>query len=115
MTAEQFQTGIGLATTNRGEQLTIAEAMNLADPAIVYSVPIDEHGFPLSLGRTSRYATPAQRHCLTVRDHGCVFPGCSMPPEWTDRLDYVHPVEKAQAARGDPVTPGLATPRAASP
>ena len=31
---------------------------------------------PLDVGRATRVATPAQRHALTVRDHGCLFPGC---------------------------------------
>jgi Domain of unknown function (DUF222) len=90
-TAEQFQTGIGLATTSKGDQLTIPEAMNLAGEAIVYSVPIDDHGFPLDLGRTARYAPAYQRHALAVRDKGCTFPGCTYPPPWT--ADGLRPPE----------------------
>lgn len=33
----------------------------------------------LDLGRARRFATPAQRVALTVRDRGCVFPGCDAP------------------------------------
>jgi hypothetical protein len=36
---------------------------------------------PLSVGRTSRVATPAQRRALAVRDRGCVIPGCGVPAE----------------------------------
>jgi hypothetical protein len=92
MTAEQFQTGTGLASTNKGDQLTIAEAKSLADPAVIYSVPIDEHGFPLNLGRTARYASAYQRHALAVRDKGCTFPGCTYPPAWTE-AHHVDPWE----------------------
>lgn len=36
----------------------------------------------LDVGRTSRTATAAQRRALTIRDGGCVFPGCDRPPGW---------------------------------
>lgn len=36
----------------------------------------------LDLGRSRRYADPIQRIALTLRDRGCVFPGCDMPPSW---------------------------------
>jgi 5-methylcytosine-specific restriction protein A len=34
---------------------------------------------PLEVGRTTRTVSPAQRNALTVRDGGCVFPGCDRP------------------------------------
>ncbi len=36
---------------------------------------------PLEVGLTERYATPAQRRALAVRDGGCVHPGCTVRPE----------------------------------
>ncbi len=39
---------------------------------------------PLDLKRSVRYATPAQRRALAIRDRGCVFPGCGAPPSWCD-------------------------------
>jgi len=36
----------------------------------------------LDVGRASRTATAAQRRALTIRDGGCVFPGCDRPPGW---------------------------------
>jgi hypothetical protein len=38
----------------------------------------------LDLGRATRVVSPAQRRALTVRDRGCVFPGCDRPPDWCD-------------------------------
>ena len=35
----------------------------------------------LNMGRTIRLANRAQRRALHVRDGGCQFPGCSVPPE----------------------------------
>ncbi len=36
---------------------------------------------PLSVGRTARTATPAQRRALAARDRGCIIPGCGIPAE----------------------------------
>jgi Domain of unknown function (DUF222)/HNH endonuclease len=35
---------------------------------------------PIAVGMAARFATPAQRAALTVRDRGCVFRGCTRPP-----------------------------------
>lgn len=45
---------------------------------------LDADGNPLWLGDKVRFATPAQKHALAVRDGGCIFPGCDMPPQWCD-------------------------------
>lgn len=36
---------------------------------------------PLTVGRTQRSATGAQRRALATRDRGCVIPGCQVPAE----------------------------------
>jgi hypothetical protein len=41
-------------------------------------------GPPLTLGRSTRLATPAQRRALAVRDGGCVIPACTAPATWCD-------------------------------
>ena len=38
----------------------------------------------LDLGRGTRFANRAQRRALRHRDRGCVVPGCTHPPNWTD-------------------------------
>jgi hypothetical protein len=45
---------------------------------------VDRLGVPLDMGRLTRYATPAQRTMVAVRDGGCVFPGCDKPVDWCD-------------------------------
>jgi hypothetical protein len=47
-------------------------------------VGVDGDGNPLDVGRQTRFATPAQRRALAVRDGGCVFPGCDLPAGWCD-------------------------------
>ncbi|TFB71332.1 HNH endonuclease [Cryobacterium glaciale] len=37
----------------------------------------------LNLGTTSRYFTASQRRALAARDGGCVIPGCTVPPHYT--------------------------------
>lgn len=38
----------------------------------------------LDAGRGQRLVSPGQRRALSVRDRGCVFPGCDRPPGWCD-------------------------------
>jgi hypothetical protein len=44
----------------------------------------DDSGEPLRLGREQRLFSRAQRRALAARDGGCRFPGCTMPPSWTE-------------------------------
>jgi hypothetical protein len=38
----------------------------------------------LDLGMTSRLFSRHQRLALALRDHGCVFPGCTRPAKWSE-------------------------------
>ena len=44
----------------------------------------------LDLGYTQRLFGPAQRRALAVRDGGCSFPGCTIPPMWCEAHHVVH-------------------------
>lgn len=66
-----------------GQRLPDSAANLLVDP-VLRGLIIDGEGNPLRYGRARRLATPAQRAAITVRDGGCVFPGCDMPPGWCD-------------------------------
>jgi Domain of unknown function (DUF222) len=58
-----------------------ATAERLPCTARVQGVLVGRGGKVLSLGRTKRLATRAQRRALKVRDKGiCQFPGCHAPP-----------------------------------
>ena len=54
-------------------------ARRLACTAGILPVVLDGNSRPLDLGTSQRYASPAQRLALMVRDRGCVFPGCNRP------------------------------------
>jgi len=45
---------------------------------------LDEKGHPLKLGRSMRTFTPAQRVSMSIRDGGCMFLNCDMPPSTTE-------------------------------
>lgn len=58
--------------------------------AALHPVIVNSLGVPIDMGRTVRLATPAQRRALTVRDGGCVFPGCNAPAAWCDAHHVNH-------------------------
>jgi len=41
-------------------------------------------GAILGLGSKARCFTPVQRKAITARDGGCIIPGCTCPPQWTE-------------------------------
>ena len=84
MTADQFATGAGTATTGHGQPIPVADAAMLTDQADVIPVVLSDTGGVISYGRMRRNATPHQRRALAARDGGCSFPGCDAPPSWTE-------------------------------
>ncbi|MGZ4692686.1 MAG: DUF222 domain-containing protein [Acidimicrobiales bacterium] len=66
----------GRCTLN-GQRLTPEMARRLGASAPLTTILVDHRGRPLSVGRTSRDATAAQRLALHIRDGGsCRHPGC---------------------------------------
>lgn len=45
---------------------------------------VNSKSAPLNMGRSVRTATPAQLRALAVRDGGCTWKGCDIPPAWCD-------------------------------
>ncbi len=58
------------------------DVLRLAMISTVSTLTVDDHGRPLNLGRKQRLASHAQWIALTIRDHGCVTPGCDRPATW---------------------------------
>jgi len=85
ITADQLTTRTGLAETSFGQQLSVGQALRLADEAAISLLLRDATGAVLAHGRTKRIATRAQSLALIARDKGCSFPGCDKPPEWCQR------------------------------
>ncbi|WP_254777828.1 HNH endonuclease signature motif containing protein [Rhodococcus triatomae] len=70
--------------------LTINTARLLGCDANVTAIILDEHGAPLSVGRTHRTVTRAQRKALAARDGGCAFPGCGATAAWCEGHHITH-------------------------
>ncbi len=52
--------------------------------ASMYRAVLDANSEPLDIGRTTQRWSTGIRRAVTLRDGGCVFPGCDRPPAWTD-------------------------------
>jgi hypothetical protein len=89
MTAEQFESRTGLIATSFGQRLTVDQGLRLADQASVGWVVHNSMGGLLAYGRSNRIASDKQTLALIARDKGCTFPGCTDPPEWTERHHVV--------------------------
>ncbi|EOM76530.1 HNH endonuclease [Rhodococcus rhodnii] len=82
--------GIDLPWTHFGASLSPATARALTCDAHITAVRAKANGVPLSMGRTQRLVTAAQRRALTVRDKGCAFPGCTAPAPWCEAHHVIH-------------------------
>lgn len=85
MTADQFARRHGLAETSFRQQLSVPEALALADEAAISLLLADSTGAVLAHGRAKRIATRSQALALIGRGGGCIFPGCGKSPEWYQR------------------------------
>lgn len=79
-----------LVDADTGEHLHRLDVARLLETAKVRPLLLSESGDPLRVGRSRRYASPTQRQALTVRDGGCIFPGCDRPPSWCDAHHVEH-------------------------
>ena len=73
-----------------GEPVPAETVRRLACDARIIPVVLGGRSEPIDVGRAARAVTPAQRRALTLRDRGCVFPGCDRPPGWCDGHHIVH-------------------------
>ncbi len=71
-------------TTAFGHTLTPGQVRVLSCDAQIIPAVLGTGPEPLDLGRGKRLITPALATYLAMRDGGCTFPGCSMPPAWCD-------------------------------
>jgi hypothetical protein len=62
-----------------GAPITAGELRQLACDADILPVVLGGASEPLDVGRSQRLVTPAIRAALTLRDQGCVLPGCDAP------------------------------------
>ncbi|MEZ5239704.1 MAG: DUF222 domain-containing protein [Microthrixaceae bacterium] len=70
--------------------LDATTAATLLCDATLQPLAVNPAGDPLNLGRRQRFFTPQQHQALTMRDGGCVFPGCDQPPARCDAHHLHH-------------------------
>ncbi len=63
----------------KGAEITAGDLRRLCCDADLMPVVLGGASEILDVGRTQRLVTPAIRKTLTLRDGGCVFPGCTAP------------------------------------
>ncbi|KQU70464.1 HNH endonuclease signature motif containing protein [Phycicoccus sp. Root101] len=82
--------GIVIGGPESGTMLAPGTVRRLACNASVVPLVLGSAGEVLDQGRAVRFFTPAQTRRLWLRDGGCTYPGCSMPPHWTDAHHLLH-------------------------
>ena len=66
------------------EPISAGELRRLCCDADILPAVLGGASEVLDVGREARLVTPAIRAALNLRDGGCVFPGCNVPPEQTE-------------------------------
>ncbi|MFC8680385.1 DUF222 domain-containing protein [Microbacterium ureisolvens] len=94
---EDLTTGRGYAhLPGDDEPISITAARHIACAGGVQRVVLGENGRIVSLATLDRVFNHHQRRAITLRDGGCLIPGCQVPPQWCE----IHHVE--EYSRGGP-------------
>jgi hypothetical protein len=80
----KLRAGVGEATLDTGGSLSVGEVRRLACNAGILPIVLAGDSKILDLGTSQRLFDRYQRLALTIRDGGCVFPGCERPPAWCE-------------------------------
>jgi hypothetical protein len=80
--------GVGMLDTDAA--LSPSAVRRLACEAGIVPMVLGAQSEVLDLGYTRRLFTPAQRRALAARDHGCSYPGCTVPPMWCQAHHVTH-------------------------
>jgi hypothetical protein len=72
------------ARTDHGDRLSPEAAQRLACDSAIHRVVLSPKDLPLSLGQRVRLVSAPLRRAITARDQRCRFPGCDMPPAYTE-------------------------------
>jgi hypothetical protein len=83
----------GVVGAGEAAKLSAGELRLIACRSEVMPAVMGSGSQVLDLGRAKRLAGPGLRQALALRDRGCSFPGCGLPPErWEIRLQGGLPV-----------------------
>jgi hypothetical protein len=83
--AEDVLNGIGWASLEGcDEPVSIRAALHVACAGVVQRVWFDDNGRIKWLGTEDRVFNRRQRRAISLRDGGCIIPGCNVPPGWCE-------------------------------
>jgi len=95
--AEDLATGHGHAHLPGDDQpIPLAVARHIACTGAIQRVLLDNTGRIVSIATLDRVFHHHQRKAITLRDGGCLIPGCHVPPQWCE-IHHVH-----EHSRGGP-------------
>lgn len=83
-------TGPRGGVTDFGQALPASAVRMFACDAGIIPAVLGTKSEVLDLGREERLATPGLTRHLAHRDKSCTYPGCTMPPAWTDAHHITH-------------------------
>jgi len=85
VTKDELENGRGAAWIDgEDDPISAKTAARIAESGGAQQIEVSPDGQILTLGRTQRCFTPAQRRALAARDHGCIIPGCTAPARWCE-------------------------------
>ncbi|TFC88759.1 HNH endonuclease signature motif containing protein [Cryobacterium sp. TMT4-31] len=89
--AHDLHTGVGVGWIDGVEGPISMKTINqMIDNGGFRPIFFGGTGTVLALGDKVRCFTPLQRRAITARDGGCIIPGCTCPPQWTE-VHHVQP------------------------
>jgi hypothetical protein len=101
--AEDLASGRGFAhLSGTDEPISLAAARHVACSGAVQRVESDHTGRIVSLGTPERVFGHHLRRAITLRDGGCLIPGCHVPAEWCE-IHHVPRRTHAHRQRGPPL------------
>lgn len=83
--AADVESGRGVAHADGVEvPISLRAARHMMCTGGTQKVVFDDDGRIIALGSPERCFTPHQRRAITLRDGGCLIPGCSVPASWCE-------------------------------
>ena len=83
--AADIEAGRGVAHADGVDlPISLRAARHMMCTGGIQTVVLDDAGRIMQLGSPERCFTAHQRRAITLRDGGCLIPGCSVPAAWTE-------------------------------
>ncbi len=95
VTEETLREGEGWCETD-GVTTPVQAALHVGCSGVIQRITTDQAGRITNIGTEQRCFSRAQRRAITLRDGGCIIPGCGTPAAWCE----IHHV--TEWARGGP-------------